>query len=95
MWDKVFKMMAEGKIPYSPTYYSIPIQDGSGDDTGITLVSPTEQQVQIAKSEAATKTRKRKVEKQVTVNKKPKPYKSDAKGKGVKPLPKKLGGKGK
>ena len=51
MWDKIFKQMAEGKIPYNRKFYSFP-QTGRGEnDTGITLVSPTQQQTQIARSE--------------------------------------------
>ncbi len=41
--------MAAGKIPYSRSFYKYP-QRGSGS-SGITLISPTEQQVQIAMSE--------------------------------------------
>ena len=48
MWDKVFQDMAQGKIAYNRKYYSIPQMGGSN---GVTLISPTEQQVQIAKSE--------------------------------------------
>ena len=61
-WEHLFRDMANGKIPYSPTYYQYPkhrAANAKSNDSGITIVSPTEQQVQIAKSELK-RTNKRK-----------------------------------
>ena len=46
----MFKDMADGKIAYNRRYYTIPQVGGSKSNSDITLISPTEQQVQIAKS---------------------------------------------
>ncbi len=51
-WGKIFKDMAEGKIPHTRRYYTIPQPPQEGGATsGVTLITPTEQQVEIAQSE--------------------------------------------
>jgi hypothetical protein len=62
MWDKVLKDMAENKIPYSPSgIYTWTDKNSSqkGDNSNekIKIISPTEAQVQIAKSEVKRKRR--------------------------------------
>ncbi len=52
-WSKIFDNMSAGKISHSPSgIYRIPetAQEG-GSSSGVTLITPTEQQVQIVKSE--------------------------------------------
>ena len=94
--------MAEGKIPYSPTFYSIAPQTEVYEDrvdNGITTVSPTEQQIQIAQSEVKQSIKRKAVDnsipvkrKKKTVNKKNKRTITKTKV-TEKQLPKKFGGK--
>lgn len=84
-WINFFERQGNGEIQYNPNSYFVdaPVQEGSSQP--VQLVTPTEQQVEMAKSELKRTIKKIKP-KRKPIRRKPKPQKG---GKKVKRLQKK------